>query len=189
MDPPLSALAFASARSVVALFSINQSNFDAWPHFSLTVPPPRPREITRHPLNVFMHRLLPFSSSLNTPEFSHKRDGFSGKPSAMTPRLAAAAAVAGAAGAAAASSYGGGSGGGVAGFPRSGDSVAGRGLDMVAAAAAQVVSRDSEDSGSGGGGLGDDSVLVRGPVGTGKAPAPTAALHDTHAVSVGSVHA
>lgn len=140
---------------------------------------------------MLLHTRPPLS--LNTPEFSHKRDGFSGKPSAMTPRRAAAAgagAGVGAGAAAAVSSNGGGSGGGssgggggggVAGFPRSSESVVGRGLDMVAAAAAQVVSRDSEDAG--GGGPGDGSSAVRRPVATGKAPA--AALDDSHAVRDG----
>lgn len=105
----------------------------------------------------------------------------------MTPlRAATAAAAAEAAeGAAAASSNGagsgGGSGGGVAGLPCRSDGVSGRGLDMVAAAAAQVVSRDSEDSGGGGGGgQGDELSPVSVPVATGKAP--EAQWNDLHAV-------
>ncbi|CAM9605057.1 unnamed protein product [Ectocarpus sp. 12 AP-2014] len=95
---------------------------------------------------------------LNTPEFSHKRDGFSGKPSAMTPRgpvraaTTAAEKTAAAEAATTVNASGGGCSGGVGGAGgvprRSGaNAAAGRGLDMVAAAAAQVVSRDFEDGG------------------------------------------
>eukprot|EP00903_Cladosiphon_okamuranus_P006457 g6317.t1 len=123
---------------------------------------------------------------LNTPEFTHKRDGFSGKPSAMTARcaeVAAGEAAAAVSGNGRGSSGGRSSGAGAAGFPRSGDSIAGRGVDMVVAAA-QAASRDSEGSGSGDGGPVDGSSSVPGAVGTGKTPAPTVALHDTHEASL-----
>ncbi|CAM9998413.1 unnamed protein product [Pylaiella littoralis] len=108
---------------------------------------------------------------LNTPEFSHKRDGFKGEPSATTPVRAAAAA---AAAAAVVSS----NGRGVTAAPRrSGNNIAEGGLDMVVAAAAvqaQVVSRDSDDSGSGGAGGEDGGRRNYSPAGTPTVEAETA---------------
>ncbi|CAN0088231.1 unnamed protein product [Scytosiphon promiscuus] len=114
---------------------------------------------------------------LNTPEFSHKRDGFIGKPSAMMPQRTAAAA-------AAVMSNRTVSGGGSATTPRVCANVDMRGLGMVAAAAAEaarVVLRDPEDSGgdSRGGDQGETSPGVdAAPV-----TAPTAAAKEGDAVA------
>lgn len=94
-------------------------------------------------------------SRLNTPEFSHKRDGFSDKSSAMTPQDGAAAAVS--SNGAVPRSGGGGGGPSACGGGSSSSKTAGRRLEIVAAAAAQVVSRDFEDSGGSGGDQGGSS--------------------------------